>query len=713
MRKVKVGLFITLIVILTATPFGLFAVIQPKASKTLPDYIPIDATSGLAGNLMLPSVPEKFDGDLKAPTAIKSTNGLKSSSAQVGDVVFDWYLSVSTNDPYMTCKAIEGNIEIWVANDLLFDPGDVRNADPTNFAITDEMIEYMAYEFNDVIYPTDTEYFGHSDDRYGNETIFQALGWPEYYYNWTDTDNPQRVMVKVFNIRDDNYYNASYPYYVVGFFSEGYDSYYNRNMIHIDAWRWWQRLGEAGDMWLDEPPWNRDDLIVTRPHVYESTFAHEYQHLIHRDWQPNPAAFMNEGCSMYAEFLCGYGVEDNYFNSYFATPDNSLTVWGDQGDINILADYGVAALWTIYLNDHYGGAPLIRDYVQSGIPGIEGINAVLKAFGYKKDFYDVYHDWRLANLIRSNFPGHGKYNYKSIDMSTLDPIHIVYEASGLPVPMTTAAVDFGTTKTILGHDTGVSMIGPFGSDYIRFTDWRKPGNIYFNGDDQAYLGWQPIPDGFWSAFGDLGDKWLLGEAYVDPSNPVLELITKYDIEPYWDFGFVQVFNETSGEWQSLENMYTTSLHDASALEDIVNELPGLTGQNPSWPDWTTMYFDLNDWAGQTVQFNFRYMTDWATTDAGWYINQASVSGTPMELTYESGEADFMVTVVEVMHTRTHDIYIPWDIRLCDLNEVGHTLAVAYKHHDLILVVSPTMENGFTDYSFAAQRFKPFKWFWFF
>ncbi|TFH27289.1 MAG: peptidase M6, partial [Promethearchaeota archaeon] len=71
--------------------------------------------------------------------------------------------------------------------------------------------------------------------------------------------------------------------------------------------------------------------------------------MIHDDWNTDDALFMNEGCSMYAEVLCGYELDWGAIDSYFATPDNSLTEWGDQGDINILADYGVAMLWTIYL----------------------------------------------------------------------------------------------------------------------------------------------------------------------------------------------------------------------------------------------------------------------------------------------------------------------------------------------------------------------------
>jgi len=341
---------------------------------------------------------------------------------------------------------------------------------------------------------------------------------------------------------------------------------------------------------------------------------------------------------MYAELVCGYGISASYFNSYFATPDNSLTVWGDQGDINILADYGVAALWTIYLSDHYGGGDLIRTYVQSGIPGIEGINAALQTLRYKKwiTFETIYRDWRIANLIRSDHPGHGRYNYKSIDLNDPEIIPVrMYEESGLPVDWT-KGTDYGSTTTILGYDTGVSRIYTFGSDYIKFTDWprRNAKLLAFDGDDTAIYGWSMTEDGLWySGAENLMDTLLVGEAYVDPTDPTLEITTYWDIEDFWDFGFVQVSTDGGTTWISLENEYTTYNYDPAAHPNIVANLPGLT----SWsefitPDgWVTMSFDLTAYAGQTVLIGFRYMTDWATLYEGWYISEATVSGIPLVL----------------------------------------------------------------------------------
>ncbi len=712
MKKTNKMLLILICLTLSIIPTGFiaFTVAAPSESLSVEyddKYIAVDWQSGLAGELAMP----EYSGDpLQMPSGAKSSlqtsSALQTSEAYVGQQVFDWYLWAigavfgAANGPYMTCRAISEYAEVWVADDLFFLPGDPRNNHPDNWTITDEMCLYLAEEIDEIIYPTCSEYFGKSQDRDGTNNVFG--------YNWTyATDNPQRIMIKVLNIIDDNYFYPNYPYFAIGFFSPGYTGYYDRNLIHLDSWQWWRRLGEPPMSWLP-------DLFVdeAKKFNYESTTAHEYQHLIHNDWQPpDSALWMNEGCSMYSEFLCGYGLSVDHVNAFFVTPDNSLTAWGDQGSINILADYGAVNLWTIYLSDHYGGADIIRQYVQSGITGIEGINAALAYYGHKEDFFDVYHDWRLANLIRSDFPGWGKYNYKSVDITELDPLRI-YKESGLPVPEK-KGIDYGTTITEEDYDTGVYRVGPFGSDYIEFSDWRRVfwGKISFNGDELSYTGWIPTEDGLWSAFGDEMDKWLTAEAYVDPGDPVLELVTKYNIEQYWDFGFVQAFNETSGEWVSLENEYTTDFAVADAYPDIIAELPGLTGESPGWPDeWTTMSFDISYWAGQTVQLAFRYMTDWSTTNDGWFIKEGSVSGTPITLVYDIVEARFMVSVVQVIETWKHTIYIPWDMRVNDLTNEGSSLLFNYWNFKVILVVSPIMEAGFTDYSIKAQRFKFCWWF---
>ena len=686
--------------IVTIMILGMFAMmpVRPAASSAdFPDYQAMDFKTAQAGLMGMPTMSPPDPSEV--PAGMEEV-GAFVTTPPVGTQAYDWYLRAISRgtptgtQPYMTLRAISGNVEVWTQDYLWFYPGDPRNADPNNLLITDAMCQFVADEFNNIIYPTDTSFFGLPGDRDGTNTIFEQLAYPSYYWDWIATDNPQRVILKVLNIRDTNYVDPNYPYYTAGFFSPTYDAYYNRNMIHIDAWRWWQRLGALGTEWLP-------GYFVNRPYVYDSTITHEYQHLIHSDWNPSDPSFMNEGCSMYAEYLCGFGIEANYFNSYLYTPDNSLTAWGDQGDINILADYGASALWAVYLSDHYGGAAFLSHFVEAGIPGIDGVNAALAYFGYTATFDTVFHDWRIANLIRSDSPGGGRYNYYSIDLNAPEIIPaFIHDVGSIPVTLTDAATGFGTTYTILGYDTGVSELGAFSSDYIKMTGGQT-GIIYFHGEDTIVYGWIPTAFGWWSGTSeDLMDAKLLSQAYVDPSNPTLTMVTKWGIESFWDFGFVQVSTDGGNTWTSLSNAYTTSDHDPAALPAIIPNLPGLTDYNPSWPDYDTITYDLSAYAGQNIMLDFRYMTDWATTYEGWYIQSADVSGTALTFQAVYPPALWQVSVVNAYLQGGVIKYTVNDMILNGANDGTKGTNFGQLQY-AILVASFVTPMGISDYTFAA------------
>jgi hypothetical protein len=624
---------------------------------------------------------------------------------EVGDLV--WWLTYDDYNGYLfwdlyNLTAIGTVAEVWLQVDRTWyyhipEPP----ANPTNPPIiTNAQIEYILEEFETNIYPTDVGYFGDPDFHDGAYSLLDLWGAvpPGYYYEETG-----RNVIMISNVRDKNYYE-DFPYYIAGFYWGAYEAYFDRNIINIDAYDWEHRLGPEGTEWIPGE-------YVTKPYAYEGIVAHEYQHLIHADYNPGDDTFMNEACSMFAEILCGYGADWSSINSYLYTPDNSLTVWEDQTDINILADYGAVQLWATYLNDHYG-EELLGYFVQAGVPGVEGINAALAHFGFTETFDDVYHDWRLANLLRTDFPGCGKYNYETIDMQMADPI-FTHEISGLPVHET-RGTDFGTTETILGYDTGLSLVGPYGSDYIIFEDWKQLGLIEFDGDDVALLGWRMIDGVWWSgqgdawnAPGDMLDAPLVSqEVYVDPADPTLSLVTAYAIEydydyfEGWDFGFVQVSTDGGQTWTSLENEYTTYSY-ATNVPEIIANLPGLSGVSPDYPSWTAMTFDLSAYADQNVMMCFRYMTDQYVNWPGWYINEAAVSGETLILTTTYPEADFMVTVVYAFVIGGHTIYLPVDMRLSDDSELG--IAIGLKKPSYTILVVSNIEKGLVDYEFSANR----------
>jgi immune inhibitor A len=678
-------------VLLSSMMFVAISIRPAAASTTFPEYYPIDVADA-------PRFEYQVDGPIELPS--------HHSSHVVGDKVVwamaDFYTGYYIFT-YFKLRAIGAHTEVWVrcfygngSDRLGWPAGDPR---PTPI-VTDEQINYLINQFESNIYPKDTQYFGQPGFR--NGTYAQSP-----YGNYED-DNGRDVIL-VSNIGDENYYDWTYPSFVIGFYSSTFgDTYFDRNIISIDCAQWETRVG---------PP-NYD---------YEGTIAHEYQHLIHRDMLPGDALFMNEGCSMYAEYLCGYGIGTGYFNSYFVTPDNSLTVWGDQGDINIIADYGAVGLWGMYLNDHYG-ADFLSRFVKGGIPGIPGIDALLPK---KTTFDDVYRDWKLANLIRSDYPGCGKYNYHNVNLN--DPVYVplrLYETVGIPVPWTTGT-SFGTTKTWYWehphtnwvppeephnprYDTGISMIATYGTDYIALEDWNKPGFIYFDGDDKATLPlpylWTLTADGWYSGTGvNSADEFIAGDASVDPANPTMTIVTKWGLESYWDFGFVQVSTDGGATWTSLANAYTTFDHDPSARPTIVANLPGFTDYNPDWPSWTTMTFDLSAYAGKTVKIGFHYMTDDLTTYEGWWINSATVSGAALSLApfVFFPKVNFQVTAVTALVFGGKTLYVPFDMWLTKDTNKGMTAGFAKKPTYIVLVVTPIMPQGLADYKFQVTT-KPMR-----
>ena len=552
-------------------------------------------------------------------------------------------------------KAVGEYGEVWVATDLSWPEGDPR---PTP-VVTQDQVEYLLSEFDNNIYPTDTEFFGTPDEHNGANSLLVAWGYfPEGYY---DGD---KVAIMIDNVRDDNYYDPSYPFYIAGFYSPSYEAYFDRNMITIDAYDWEDRIGPD----------------VERPYLYEGVIAHEFQHLIHDDNDSDEETWLNEGMSMFAEWLCGYVESDDQFSYFLDHAENSLVWWGDQEGSStnvseILADYGMVYLWTLYLYEHFGGGPFIQYIAKDETNGLASVQDALEEFGYNATVSDVFHDFRIACLIDSPkafklpfFPwamfGRGgdwvhPYEFKNADVNVNVDTPEAYCEPGAP---------------------------PWGTDYIKITDDSILKMIKFNGDDEATFDspWtvvaDPVEGGthgdvLWSGAGDLIDNWAIFEA---TGGGTLTFDTYYEIEELWDFGFVQVSTDGGETWTSLENEYTTYDHDPSAHPKVVENLPGLTGGSD---DWVTMSFDLSAYAGQDILIAFRYVTDWAWIEAGWYVDNVYVDDTLisdgssaepfLDITeIRPIELDFKVTLVGMYEKYGKMHYIVRDMYIDDLTEEG-------------------------------------------
>ncbi|MHA1886356.1 MAG: hypothetical protein ACW96S_14975, partial [Promethearchaeota archaeon] len=125
--------------------------------------------------------------------------------------------------------------------------------------ISTTQLEYLLDEFDTNIYPTCTDIYGELFPR-------GAEG--------------KKVWILIHNIRDESYYDPEQTSYVAGYFSASENSaaFENKNMFHIDSYDWQNRVGPDG----------------ARPHLYEGTFAHEFEHMIHYDQDPDEPSWVDE-----------------------------------------------------------------------------------------------------------------------------------------------------------------------------------------------------------------------------------------------------------------------------------------------------------------------------------------------------------------------------------------------------------------------------------
>ncbi|WP_409296897.1 immune inhibitor A domain-containing protein [Peribacillus sp. SCS-26] len=108
----------------------------------------------------------------------------------------------------------------------------------------------------------------------------------------------------------------------------------------------------------------------------------------------------------------------------------------------------------------------------------------------------------------------------------------------------------------------------------------------------------------------------------------------YDIEKDWDFAFVQVSSDNGGTWKSLGNNNTSSSAVSGAYPTIPEALPGFTGNSDGWK---AQSFDLKEYAGKKIKLRFRYITDWGTSQQGFFADNITVTADGQELLKDDAE----------------------------------------------------------------------------
>jgi hypothetical protein len=614
--------------------------------------------------------------EVRAPTARAGTRpaATAATAATADPPIGTVRLMPVLDDAYQTywfrgftLRAVGKHIEVWVqqgqppgfpagsTGTLSFPAGDCRN-DGVRNVVSDAQIAALIHEFDTNIYPKESATFSVPPTRDGSHALLPGLlegAIPDDYY----VGDGDKIVTLVSNVRDTNYYDTSNAHglsYIAGFFSSQLDAFFDRNVMTIDAFDWVHRTGADP---LDEPSADPCSSAPARPHLVEGVFAHEYQHLLENHEDPDEVDWVDEGLSDWAQSLVGYvdpalPITDKGFDGQIqcflgwlsvATPvnpnpraecgpENSLTRWDDQGDPEILADYGAAYSMMELLQSRYG-TDFMTSLHRGDANGLAGLQEALDARKKhnKVMSQDVLHDWSLMaaldGLIDDKFhlDGHG-VDKKDVTAKTLD-----------------ATVNWDNPQA---YDSPGAPSN--GADYIRL---RNAAGGYLTGRDIQSLSfsagktlpttpvrWRvdpnpPTTPGDAALFSDADNFW--DEAIVRPitvpagTAANLTFNAFWNEELGWDFGFAQISDDGGATYTSLSCTDTTSDHDPDALPTAVENVPGFTGFSKTF---RPQVCSLADYAGRAVLLAFRAFDDPESlgtdggTPPGFWVDDIKVGG---------------------------------------------------------------------------------------
>jgi hypothetical protein len=419
---VKILFFIYLITLVlfytvTAQPvLGSIINDQPEQSESVPKIYPVP------GSQLLQQEWQRIEPLLKAYIQAHANDlaaqNLKKTSAwgfTVGQARTWWATNLNPSDPNYnkeyqvssTCRAVGSNCYIFVEDSLW-----------TNTTVNQAAVDSIRTAF-EIRTPADPF-----------KGIFQLDTM--YFGNPPNVDADLKIIILILDIKDGFTGTGGY---VAGYFYEQ-NEYTEADVQAILGASHHSNYAEI--YFIDANPAN----LKTPYGISDaaSTTAHEFQHMIHWNYDDSEIAFVNEGMSESASMLCGYGLRSP--SLYYANTNVDFLSWKLSGDV--LQDYSRAALFSWYLIEQFG-SPLTKLVVQSPLIGIAGYNNTFQTLGSPLRFNDVIKNFALA---------------AGINNKTFDPKY----GFTVSIPIKPTAVIYYSPNVSTVTDT----VKPYGTRYVKF-----------------------------------------------------------------------------------------------------------------------------------------------------------------------------------------------------------------------------------------------------
>ena len=222
-------------------------------------------------------------------------------------------------------------------------------------------------------------------------------------------------------------------------------------------------------LYIDSDPLNLNSDLA------RATLAHEFQHMLHWNGDPDEDRWVDEGCSEYAELACGYKnttgrAAENFLGvpNLLRSPDPNLTVPSETG----LTD---AASWSTgdflpflfdqtfllmtYFAQRYGDTAVAR-LVAEPENSIAGFNRTLEALGAKEGFEQFWADWTAAVFVNDE----GGLGYRGLTLGPVRRDTVAVPADDVGGALQLWGIDYLVPRT--SGPTGLSLDVRSGSDLL-------------------------------------------------------------------------------------------------------------------------------------------------------------------------------------------------------------------------------------------------------
>ncbi|HYH33525.1 MAG TPA: hypothetical protein VD814_00090 [Nocardioides sp.] len=507
-----------------------------------------------------------------------------------------------------------------------------------DYTLTQAQIDYLGDQLTDQIVRVDEEHFGPMDAADPSDPSSDSL------------------VTLVYNVQDESYYDCAVTTYTAGYFAPDFMDSLGMNVITLDAFDWANRVGSDPST----APWGDDDPENDSPELYEGVIAHELEHLLMNYSDPGELSWVDEGLADMAAFLNGYDMTGSHltYQQVFHR-ETSLTRWGGG-----LENYGASFSYFAYLWEQAGGnggGDLTPDLEYDGTAGDLLIKMIFEeqdnGMGGVQRAIDEYNaatgdDLGTARQLFEDWAVTMQLDDEASDRWDLENFDLGPASGGWTIDLANSQYwdDRGFYQgaqpdpkfTTDPHRPATNAL-PFGVSYETF---RNPGprvQLEFHGDPISRVAPHSEPTHWWGGAESQSD-YVLGVDSAVSGGQTLGFWNWHFIEDGWDFGFVEAL--VGGEWVTVPvtddagNVVSTN-EDPHGNNTEGNGITGTSGGEYFVDEPTYQHYNAELPVG-TSDVRFRYSTDAAYLDTGWFIDDVTVNGSPAVVSGE-GEQPWIET----------------------------------------------------------------------